>query len=69
MKLDLVKLCAGTAVATASFINGGNFASAADIDTVYSTFETYNGNDLEMTVTHRSTKFALWSPEAEAAKV
>ena len=69
MKLDLVKLCAGTAVATASFINGGNFASAADIDTVYSTFETYNGNDLEMTVTHSSTKFALWSPEAEAAKV
>lgn len=46
-----MKLCAGTALATASFIYGGDIARAADIDTVYSTFETYNGDDLEMTVT------------------
>lgn len=52
-----------------SFIYGGGIARAADIDTVYSTFETYNGDDLEMTVTGNSTRFALWSPEAEAAKV
>jgi len=64
-----MKLCAGTALATASFIYGGDIARAADIDTVYSTFETYNGDDLEMIVTGNSTRFALWSPEAEAAKV
>ena len=43
-----MKLCAGTALATASFIYGGDIARAADIDTVYSTFETYNGDDLEI---------------------
>lgn len=68
MKFYAMKLCAKTAVAAASFVYG-TCAFAADIDTVYSTFDTYDGDDLELTVTPETTKFALWSPEAEAVKV
>lgn len=65
-----MKLCAGTAMATASLVYGGGLhASTVDADAVYSTFETYNGDDLEMTVDDKGTRFALWSPEAQEARV
>ena len=35
----------------------------------YSTWPSYNGDDLEMTVDSNSTRFALWSPEAQAVNV
>ncbi len=35
----------------------------------YDKFPTYNGEDLELTVDANGTKFRLWSPEAEAARV
>lgn len=38
-------------------------------DARFANFETYQGDDLELTVSDKGTAFALWSPEAQAAKV
>ncbi len=35
----------------------------------FSKYPTYNGNDLELTVTPEGANFRLWSPEAQAAQV
>ncbi len=35
----------------------------------YDSWPTYNGNDLELSVTPQGAKFTLWSPTAEAAQV
>lgn len=38
-------------------------------DDDYDSWPTYNGNDLELSVTPQGAKFTLWSPTAEAAQV
>ena len=38
-------------------------------DAIYSTYETYDGNDLELQVTADDTRFTLWSPKAHEARV
>lgn len=35
----------------------------------YDSWPTYNGNDLELSITPQGTQFTLWSPTAEAAQV
>lgn len=44
-------------------------AAMASVDDKYLSWEAYDGNDLEMTVNETGTHFALWSPEAQAARV
>ncbi|MGN0223303.1 MAG: hypothetical protein ACI4AM_04670, partial [Muribaculaceae bacterium] len=38
-------------------------------DEQYASWPTYNGSDLEMVVDSQSTRFALWSPEADAVRL
>ena len=63
-----MKLCTGTMMATA-IIYGAGDAQATSPDEIYSTYETYDGQDLELSVDNSGTHFTLWSPKAEAAKV
>ncbi len=63
-----MKLCTGTMMATA-FIYGAGEASAVSPDEIYSTYETYNGEDLELVVNESGTHFTLWSPKADTARV
>ncbi len=42
---------------------------SSDYDAVYATYPVYEGDDLELKVDDEGTHFALWSPEAMAAKV
>ena len=44
-------------------------AFAANPDSKYTDYPTYNGSDLELTVNNSGTHWRLWSPEAEAVKV
>lgn len=63
-----MKLCTGTIV-SAALVYGADKALAASHDAMYSTFETYDGNDLELVVDSKGTHFTLWSPEAQEAHV
>lgn len=63
-----MKLCTGTIV-SAALVYGADKALAASPDAMYSTFETYDGNDLELVVDSKGTHFTLWSPEAQKAHV
>ena len=44
-------------------------ALAQNPDAIYSTYETYNGSDLEMTLNASGTHFRLWSPSAQAVRL
>lgn len=48
---------------------GHSPAQTPAVDAKYETFPAYNGSDLELTVDASGTHFALWSPEASAARV
>lgn len=65
MTTNITKLLAATVVAGTSIM-----ASAQNnTDDRYLSWPTYDREDLEMTVDPTGTRFALWSPEAEAARV
>lgn len=57
----------GVAVATALICTGCAKKPAGEER--YAQFPTYEGDDLEMVVSDSGTHFALWSPEAQAARV
>ncbi len=62
----LKKFCSGAFVASALLCGSGTvFAS----DEMYSSFETYDGQDLELLVDNSGTHFTLWSPQAQEARV
>lgn len=61
----ITKLLAATLVAGSSVCAGAQ----SPADAKYLDWPTYDGNDLEMTVGADGTRFRLWSPEAEAARV
>ena len=44
-------------------------ASGQNPDEKYLTFPTYSGDDLELTVDAKGTRWRLWSPEAQEARV
>ena len=44
-------------------------ASAQNVDARFDSWPAYDGSDLEMTVGPDGTRFTLWSPEAQAARV
>lgn len=44
-------------------------AAQPDVDARFATYPAYNKTDLGVTVTDGKTRFALWSPEAQAVRV
>ncbi len=64
MKEHITTLLAATLLAGSSVV-----AAQGNPDDRYASWPTYGGADLEMTVDPTGTRFALWSPEAEAARV
>ena len=42
---------------------------AENPDAAYLNYPTYSGEDLELTVDDQGTRWRLWSPKAEAARV
>lgn len=44
-------------------------AVSEDMESVYSTYPAYTGDDLELTVNDNGTRFRLWSPRAEAVRL
>lgn len=64
MKEHLTTLLAATVLAGSSAV-----AADANPDDSFQAWPSYGGADLEMTVDPTGTRFALWSPEAEAARV
>ncbi len=52
-----------------SFVLGGavmTTRAAAGFDDIYASYPTYTGDDLGVTVTDNTTRFALWAPSADA---
>lgn len=47
----------------------GNCTTAKADDSVYNSYPSYAGEDLEMTIGENSINFALWSPKAEAVRL
>lgn len=58
-------------ILAATLVVGTSICAAAQSnpDDKYLGLETYGGNDLEMVVDNSGTRFALWSPEAQAVRV
>ncbi len=44
-------------------------AATDNVDAKYETYPAYSGTDLEVVVDNNTTRFALWSPAAEAVRV
>ena len=68
MNMKIPSICMSTLIATA-MLPAALPCMAQNPDAIYSTYETYNGNDLEMTVDNNGTHFTLWSPKAQEAKL
>lgn len=64
MKEHITTLLAATLLAGSSVVT-----AQGNPDDRYLSWPSYEGADLEMTVDPTGTRFALWSPEAEAARV
>ena len=60
-----------TTILAATLAAGSSVCAIAqhNPDEKYLSWETYDGNDLEMVVDNSGTRFTLWSPEAQAARV
>ncbi len=65
MNEQILRLVTATVVASSAV---GFGARAAD-DSRFNSFPAYDGSDLELTVTDNETRFRLWSPEAQDARV
>ena len=65
MNERISRLLAATLVAGTSVCA----AAQANPDAKYASWPSYDGSDLEMVVDGNTTRFTLWSPEAEAARV
>ncbi len=66
MKINLMKLCSGSIIATALACSN---ATTSHPDDRFAEFPSYNGDDLELVVNDNGTHFTLWSPQAQAAEV
>ncbi|MCM1032228.1 MAG: type I pullulanase [Odoribacter sp.] len=65
MNEHISKILAATIIAGSSAVA----ADAQNPDSRYLSWPVYNGDDLELSVDPTGTRFALWSPEADAARV
>ena len=63
------KLFPAAVVAAGAALMASCAVKHSEGDDRYLSWETYDGDDLEMTVDDAGTHFALWSPEAQAARV
>lgn len=50
-------------------LSAASAATAQNVDAVYLTYPSYDGEDLELTVDNKGTHWRLWSPAAEEARV
>ena len=50
-------------------IGAAGIAVAQDVDSKFTSFPTYAGEDLELAILPQGIKFSLWSPEADAVRV
>ena len=50
-------------------IGAAGMAVAQDVDSKFTSFPTYAGEDLELAILPQGIKFSLWSPEADAVRV
>ncbi len=57
-----------TKIMLATLLAGASTSAWAD-DSRYLSWPAYDGDDLEMVVDNASTRFTLWSPEAQAVRV
>lgn len=69
MNLNIKTMCASSLTLGLMTFGAANFAAAQDVDSKYLSFPVYSGDDLEMVITPGNVSFALWSPEADAARV
>ncbi len=69
MNLNLMNACRSTLLATAVACAAPSVLAMNQDDTRFSEWESYNGNDLELTVDNTGTHFTLWSPDAQAVRV
>lgn len=70
MNLSFSKLFMGALFAGASTLTiQPIIASTTDMETVFASLPAYDGTDLELSVDNTGTRFTLWSPQADAAKV
>ncbi|MDE6301004.1 MAG: type I pullulanase [Muribaculaceae bacterium] len=59
-----------TTILAAALLGGSSLCAAAqNPDAKFDSWPAYDGTDLEMTVGPEGTRFTLWSPEAQAARV
>ena len=68
MKIHFIPICMSTLIASLPMVSATD-ALAQNPDAIYSTYETYNGSDLEMTLNASGTHFRLWSPSAQAVRL
>lgn len=69
MNFNLMNACRSTLLATAVTCATPAISAVNQDDTRFSEWESYNGNDLELTVDKTGTHFTLWSPDAQEARV
>ena len=50
-------------------IGAAGMVVAQDVDSKFTSFPTYAGEDLELAILPQGIKFSLWSPEADAVRV
>lgn len=65
MNHNLKKMYTGLMAASAVIFGSAAMCSAAGVDSIYSMYPAYSGDDLEMTILKDRVAFALWSPKAE----
>ena len=63
------KLMMCAALATCLATSAPSLMAQSTFDEQFLSYPTYNGDDLELKVTPRSTDFRLWSPKAEAVRL
>ena len=68
MKLTFMQLCTAAMMLTAA-TGSPILAQAQNPDARYASWPSYDSTDLELTVDSEGTHFALWSPEAQQARV
>lgn len=69
MKIPTLAMCALVSAGVATGISSQHAVASVHGDEYYASLPTYSGSDLELVVTDNSTRFALWSPDADSVKV
>lgn len=70
MNLNVTNHCRSVILSGALAIGLTAFAAeVSDMETIYASLPSYDGDDLELVVNNQGTHFTLWSPQSEAVRV